>query len=166
MEYPLEYNFPPFFTIQPNLVTREKQLQIWENFILNFFKEKRLFYMDEKCEIFKNEKISRRLDQAAIKTVMNHLIKSGKAKQLTEMKTLIFWRSLEEWSNLVESWAKATGRSVETVWSMTNGREAKDTEFHGIPHELMMNILDNLAKSGKVVVINNTNEKEVGVKFL
>ena len=34
--YPEFYNFPPFFTIQPVLATREKQLALWRELILNY----------------------------------------------------------------------------------------------------------------------------------
>jgi hypothetical protein len=30
------YNFPPFFTIQPVLITREKQLEQWRDLILKY----------------------------------------------------------------------------------------------------------------------------------
>mmetsp|Transcript_96384 Transcript_96384/g.221018 ORF Transcript_96384/g.221018 Transcript_96384/m.221018 type:complete len:94 (+) Transcript_96384:77-358(+) len=35
-EAPDFYHFPPFFTIQPNLATREKQLKLWKQFILGW----------------------------------------------------------------------------------------------------------------------------------
>ena len=38
MEFPWEYSFPPFFTVQPNAKTREEQLKTWKKLVLDYQK--------------------------------------------------------------------------------------------------------------------------------
>ena len=36
MEWPWQYSFPPFFTLQPHAPTREKQLEEWKHLVLSY----------------------------------------------------------------------------------------------------------------------------------
>jgi hypothetical protein len=36
MEWPWQYSFPPFFTLQPHAPTREKQLEAWKHLVLSY----------------------------------------------------------------------------------------------------------------------------------
>ena len=51
MEWPWQYNFPPFFTLQPNEDTKNKQIDAWCDLILKYGREKRIFQLDlvEAC---------------------------------------------------------------------------------------------------------------------
>ena len=75
-QYPEFYSFPPFFTIQPVLETREKQMGLWRELILSYhtsLKIKTLVVHD--CPLWKNKSISRELDRDAIKSVMDDFVK-------------------------------------------------------------------------------------------
>ena len=37
-QWPWQYSFPPFFSIQPNLDTRGKQIDAWKNLVLSYYK--------------------------------------------------------------------------------------------------------------------------------
>ena len=61
-EWPWQYSFPPFFTIQPNLDTREKQLEAWCNLVLAYCKYTKEYVLDVKIVVnsplFSNQTIN------------------------------------------------------------------------------------------------------------
>lgn len=75
-KFPEFYSFPPFFTIQPNLTTREKQLGLWRELILGYhtnLKIKSLIVHD--CPLWKNTVIGRELSHEDVKKVMIDFVK-------------------------------------------------------------------------------------------
>jgi len=69
--YPPFYSFAPFFTIQPNVTTRSKQLELWANIICSYCEDKRLFALDisdaSKSELWRNNDIDRKLNSDGLK---------------------------------------------------------------------------------------------------
>ena len=45
-QWPWQYKFPPFFTIQPNRDTRHKQLDAWCDLVLKYHKMKKSYVFD------------------------------------------------------------------------------------------------------------------------
>lgn len=45
-QWPWQYDFPPFFTLQPNSDTRAKQLEAWVELVLAYFKATRSYLLD------------------------------------------------------------------------------------------------------------------------
>lgn len=64
-EWPWQYAFPPFFTIQPNVDTRHKQLEAWCSLVLNYYKAMRLYVFDineaYESPLFNNKAINSKL---------------------------------------------------------------------------------------------------------
>ena len=62
-QWPWQYDFKPFFTIQPNLDTRAKQLEAWCELVLLYHRHTRSYVMDvseaQSSELFCNSKINR-----------------------------------------------------------------------------------------------------------
>ena len=62
-QWPWQYSFPPFFTLQPNSDTRAKQLEAWCDLVLAYFKSTRSYMLDvneaSSSPLFYNEEISR-----------------------------------------------------------------------------------------------------------
>lgn len=81
--WPWQYNFPPFFTLQPNTETRRKQLEAWCQFILSYCQEHKqtnldtVALMDPKCELFNNRKIHRQANPEMINIILDELHKRG-----------------------------------------------------------------------------------------
>lgn len=46
MQWPWQYSFPPFFTIQPNSDTRQKQLEAWCELVLDYYKSQKSYILD------------------------------------------------------------------------------------------------------------------------
>ena len=69
------YFFPPFFTLQPVISTRNHQLRLWRDMIVQyhtFHKQKILVVHD--CPLFINKTIDRQLNDEAIQVIMDDLI--------------------------------------------------------------------------------------------
>lgn len=74
-QYPEFYSFPPFFTIQPVLATREKQLGLWRALILKYYTvHKMKTLVVHECPLWKNVSIERELDSHAISAVMKDFV--------------------------------------------------------------------------------------------
>ena len=65
-QWPWQYEFPPFFTIQPNSDTRAKQLDAWCDLVLGYHRSSKSHVLDVNealsSPLFYNENINRILD--------------------------------------------------------------------------------------------------------
>lgn len=72
----------PFFRIQPNLSSREKQLEAWARLIIDYCQFHNIHSLDlnevAKSEVFNNTRINRSLNEAGIRTVFDYLEEKGK----------------------------------------------------------------------------------------
>jgi ESCRT-II complex subunit VPS25 len=76
--YPEFWSFKPFFTLQPVATTREKQLNSWKSFILQYCAHARVARFDpNNFPLFRNDAIDRSLSPQAKGAVVNSLIRSG-----------------------------------------------------------------------------------------
>uniref|UniRef100_A0A8C2A8U1 Vacuolar protein-sorting-associated protein 25 n=1 Tax=Cyprinus carpio TaxID=7962 RepID=A0A8C2A8U1_CYPCA len=136
-EWPWQYNFPPFFTLQPNVDTRQKQLAAWCSLVLSYCRHQKLYTLDvleaQESPVFNNKKIERKLSVEAIQVVFEELRKKGNLEWLDKNKSrcLIMWRRPEEWGKLIYQWVSKNGmvNSVFTLYELANG---DDTEKEGI----------------------------------
>jgi ESCRT-II complex subunit VPS25 len=72
------WSFKPFFTLQPVLETREKQLNCWTSLILGYCSFNQLNRIDPASfPLFKNSLLERQLSQDGIQAVIHRLIASG-----------------------------------------------------------------------------------------
>ncbi len=78
LQFPEFYSFPPFFTIQPVLATKEKQLALWRDLIVRYHMQYKLKNLVvHECPLWKNEDIGRSLDKEAMTTIMDDLVLQG-----------------------------------------------------------------------------------------
>lgn len=179
--FPNYYDLPPFFTIQPVEETQRKQLVMWSDLIRDYSKFNRIFYLDVRnavdTDLFNNKKIQRKLGLDAVVKVLDSMVASGQAewvssgdqknKAPSKERALILWKSFSEWADVVWTWVRNVGatNSVFTVMDLIDGDDSKGEEFHGIPFEVMMNVLALLEKKGRCQVFTGSNSDEHGVKF-
>ena len=61
---------PPFYTLQPNLDSRKKQLEAWRSIVLDYCQKRGLTSLDlreaSNSELFNNPAIQRRLSDEAL----------------------------------------------------------------------------------------------------
>uniref|UniRef100_A0A8C7DKF4 Vacuolar protein-sorting-associated protein 25 n=1 Tax=Oncorhynchus kisutch TaxID=8019 RepID=A0A8C7DKF4_ONCKI len=135
-EWPWQYNFPPFFTLQPNVDTRQKQLAAWCSLALSYCRHHKLYTLDimeaQESPVFNHKNIDRKLSMEAILIVFEELRKKGNLEWLDKNKTrcLVMWRRPEEWGKLIYQWVSQNGmvNTVFTLYELING---DDTEREG-----------------------------------
>nr|GEZ74208.1 vacuolar protein sorting-associated protein 25 [Tanacetum cinerariifolium] len=58
-KFPHFYNYPPYFTLQPVRETREKQIQLWKELILDYCRTQKIFVigLEQDFPLFSNPAI-------------------------------------------------------------------------------------------------------------
>ncbi|XP_071482964.1 vacuolar protein-sorting-associated protein 25-like isoform X1 [Diadema antillarum] len=170
-EWPWQYEFPPFFTLQPNLEVRKKQIQAWCDLLLAYHKHHRIYTLDVKeaasSPLFSNAKLNRKLSAEGIQAVLEDLRVKGNIEWTDKGRTrcLVMWRTPEEWGNLIYRWASNNGmtNTVCTLYELTSGEDTAKEEFYGLEDWLLKRALKCLERQRKAEMIAfDTNE---GVKF-
>ncbi|KAF4657480.1 Vacuolar protein-sorting-associated protein 25 [Perkinsus olseni] len=151
--------FPPFYTLQPNLTVRKRQISLWRDRVLKTCREKKRSFLDIALqsaalvqEVFGNPEIHRQLNLDGIRAVLNDLVSTdnGRWCDAAQTRFLVLWHTPAEWAQIIYDWATNTGKlgSVETVFSLHSGEDSQGAEFHGIPPEVIMLGLENLELAG------------------
>lgn len=169
---PWEYNFPPFFTIQPNADTRNAQLQAWRSFVLAYCTSQKIYSMQVADALthplFQNKQLGRGLTDEGLNTVLADLQKHGHLEWTDKRRTkfLIHWKTVNQWAKMIYEHATDCGLtgSVCTFYELTQADEVRDKEFHGLDDSVLRKALQVLEQEGKAVLINF--EGSDGVKFL
>lgn len=170
-EWPWQYQFPPFFTLQPNSDTRTKQFEAWKALILDYHKVNKIYLLDiteaQASPLFSNKSIERKLNLETITLILDELQKQGNVEWLDKQKQrcYVFWRTPEEWSKMIYKWAEdnALINTVCTLFEITSGDDAADQEFFGLDHGVLKKALSALEKEGRAELI--LDEGNEGVKF-
>ncbi|KAJ8321029.1 hypothetical protein KUTeg_002616 [Tegillarca granosa] len=170
--WPWQYQFPPFFTIQPNSDTRKKQLEAWCALVLSYLKQKKSHSVDvteiQNSPLFNNKEINRKLPPDGVYAVFEELQKKGHLEwkdQKTRKQCLIMWRTPEEWGKMIYDWitSKSMTNTVCTLYELSNGDDSEGQEFHGLEKWLLLRALQTLEQQGKAEIINFDGNE--GVKF-
>ncbi|XP_038071505.1 vacuolar protein-sorting-associated protein 25-like [Patiria miniata] len=170
-QWPWQYEFPPFFTLQPNLETKKKQVAAWCDLVLAYHKHHKIFNLDVKesqsSPLFNNTKIDRKLSTDAIYSILEELRVKGNIEwtDKTRAQCLVMWRTPEEWGNLIYRWASGCGmtNTVCTLYELAHGDDTKREEFFGLDDWLLKRALRTLEKQRKAEIMSfGTSE---GVKF-
>ncbi|XP_013188511.2 vacuolar protein-sorting-associated protein 25 isoform X2 [Amyelois transitella] len=171
ISWPWQYNFPPFFTIQPHTETRTKQLEAWQQLIAEYSQATKQSTIDiresQNCPLFNNTKINRKLSQEAILTILEYMSKTGRAAAVDKSKNVweIYWHSLDEWGNMIYNWASSNGlnNAVCTIFELREGENTVDEEFHGLDMNVLIKALKSLQTKGKCELMEFDDNQ--GVKF-
>ncbi|CAG8083712.1 unnamed protein product [Penicillium olsonii] len=183
--FPPTYNFPPFFTPQPNTSTRHAQLEKWSSLIQSWCRHHRQYRLSliEAVEspLFYNTALRKRLDLREARAVVDWMTKSeeeggggrraewinetGSSGQGGKSIAWIWWKRPEEWADVLVEWVEGTGQrgSVLTVYELIQGDVTMSQEFHGMDTDVMLRSLNVLVKRGKAQIFGA--EGQEGVKF-
>eukprot|EP00027_Filamoeba_sp_ATCC50430_P006887 CAMPEP_0168562398 /NCGR_PEP_ID=MMETSP0413-20121227/12100_1 /TAXON_ID=136452 /ORGANISM="Filamoeba nolandi, Strain NC-AS-23-1" /LENGTH=178 /DNA_ID=CAMNT_0008593819 /DNA_START=13 /DNA_END=546 /DNA_ORIENTATION=+ len=167
--WPAFYDMPPLYTVQPVLNTRQKQLQMWGELVLDYsrFHKKYEFDINElatnaKTSFFINSKINRKLSLEGIRLVFEELVSQGNGEWQDKDKNriTIYWRSPQEWGNLIYNWVADMGKlnTVLTVFEIQQGEDSEGQEFHGLETKVLLKALKALEKQNKAQVFTGTSE--------
>jgi ESCRT-II complex subunit VPS25 len=178
-----QYDFPPFFTLQPNEKTRFKQLDSWCDLVLSYCKQNRIFELDiyeaQNTDLFSNKKIDRKLTIEFIQIIVDELKKLRKAEWLDSVpdakqkhqqtrprKCLVLWHTVDEWAKLIYDYVcKASlQNTVCTFYELIESDDVRHEEFYKISVGLLKKalFLIQLQHKAEIFIIGDGSE---GVKF-
>lgn len=170
--FPTFTTFPPFYTLQPNLTTRARQLTLWSNLILSYFahaRSYRLSLSSPPADLFANQSIHRALSEPDIRAVLDYMSLPANGARIEwidgRSACWVFWRTLAEWADLIYGWVDETGQkgSVLTVYELREGEAVGSKEWVGMEEEMLRKVLGVLVKKGKAQVFGL--DESAGVKF-
>ena len=182
MEWPWQYNFPPFFTLQPNEDTKNKQIEAWCDLILSYCKQKRIYQIDlaeaQNTDLFNNKTIDRKCSIELLTIIFDELTKRGRAQSLhksspkkqvltNDQKYLILWNTLEDWSRIIYEHVdkNALQGTVCTFYELTEAKEMKNKEFFKIDLLVFRKGLEVLEKQNKAEIFQLDGDSEYGKFF-
>ncbi|XP_076810130.1 vacuolar protein-sorting-associated protein 25-like [Clavelina lepadiformis] len=167
-EWPWQYEFPPFFTLQCNADTKAKQIETWCELLLAYCRHHKLFRLQINdmliSPLFYNQKINRKFSAENVLEILDVLKKKGNVEWDDKNKTscVVLWRTVTQWSDIIYTWAAKAGyiNTVCTLHEITQGINTTQEEFHGLEDWLLLRTLRLLESKGKAELIG-----EEGVKF-
>ncbi|KAL4787244.1 ESCRT-II complex subunit-domain-containing protein [Aspergillus varians] len=173
------YNFPAFFSLQPNANTRAVQFQLWSQLIQSWCRHHRVYKISLveaiKSPLFWNTKLGKGLNLSNARIVLDWMCKGDEeggggrraewADGPSKSMAWIWWRRPEEWAGAIGDWVENTGQKnvVLTVYELLEGEATASQEWHEMDAEVMMRSLNVLVKQGKAQVFGS--EGQEGVKF-
>jgi ESCRT-II complex subunit VPS25 len=165
------YSFPPFFTLQTVFETREKQLKLWRELVIDYCMVTNSYsVVHSQFPYFRNAAIDRQLDRKGIEAVVESLIKAGNAEWEDGLRTSlrIMWKSPNVLAAEIYAWASTAEilGTVFTIYELHSGEDNQDSGFHGTDPVLIRRAVELLQAANKCVVIAGASREEDGVKFL
>jgi ESCRT-II complex subunit VPS25 len=171
LQFPEFYSFPPFFTVQPVLETREKQMALWRELILTYHASRKIkTLVVHDCPLWSNGEIGRSLSQDDVEQIMADFCKHGHGEwqdPATKTRCRILWRRPEQLASDIYDWADANGfvGSVCTLYELHSGEDVNGMSFQGADEELLRRALEILQSQGKCAIFQGDTSSEDGIKF-
>lgn len=167
MEWPWQYSFPPFFTLQPHRDTRTKQLEAWRHLVLNYCLVNSVTSLDlssaSDLPLFNNTTISRRLSVESIQEVLEDLATRGNFEWSDKSKRrgLVFWRSPQQLGQEIHQWVSQTGQLGTVMTTLEILEEGDNNSWRGVSQEVLVKALRALECDNKCEIFDGDD----GVKF-
>lgn len=176
---PTYTSFPPFYTLQPNLTTRARQLELWSSLITSSCRQHNIFRISlssPPADLFANNDINRSLRPADIKTVLDHMNKPENGGQVEWIpptskseqsnSCYVWWRTAGDWADLLYAWVEETGQkgTVLTLYELREGDAVRVKEWKLMDEGMLRKVLNVIVKRGKAQVFGQEAGGE-GVKF-
>jgi ESCRT-II complex subunit VPS25 len=165
-------DFPPLYTLQKVLSTRDKQLQLWRQVVMSSLDSGSTAILDiTTFEAFSNEAIARSLSLESRRIVGDFVIESGFGEwEDPTTKTLlrVYTKTPEAWSAIVYTWAQScglVGQEISTFYEIHSGEGAEGTELEGIHPDVLHKALKVLESQGRAFLYPGSSLDEMGVKF-
>nr|XP_043606921.1 vacuolar protein sorting-associated protein 25 [Erigeron canadensis]XP_043606931.1 vacuolar protein sorting-associated protein 25 [Erigeron canadensis] len=170
-KFPQFYHYPPYFTLQPVRETREKQIQLWKELILDYCRSHKIFVigLEQDFPLFTNPAIQRSLNYEAREAFLSAIVLDGRAEWMDKnhRQCLILWHRIKDWADIILNFVKENGLedSVMTVEEIRTGIESRGTDIHGMDRTVLMRALKLLENKGKLAIFKGTSADDEGVKF-
>lgn len=176
--FPTYTTFPPFYTLQPNLTTRARQLELWSSLITSYCAHLCVFRLSPSNpppHLFSNAMAKRSLNTTSIRAVLDYMSKPENgsriewipptAKGQQSDSCYVWWRSAGEWADLIYGWVEETGQkgSVLTIYELRESDAVKGKEWREMDEGMLRKVLGVVVKRGKAQVFGQAEGE--GVKF-
>lgn len=105
--------YPPFFSLQPTLLTRHAQLKTWSRLIQSYCRHQRIFKLvlatALDTPLFHNAALRKRMSLAHVKEVVQFMAgeEGGRRAEWIGgdwVSCWVFWRRPEEWAEVLAGW--------------------------------------------------------------
>ncbi|KAL4859553.1 Vacuolar protein sorting-associated protein 25 [Chlorella vulgaris] len=171
--FPIFYNFPPMYTLQPVKESQQKQRLLWKDLILRYCKHHRIHVVfaaeADDFPLFHNKAINRRLSREVKVLLLDDLVRQGSAVWLDkgQRSALVMWRSIKEWADVIYAWARGCGfeDTVVTVEELQTGVFVAGTEMEGLHREVLVRAVKLLEQQGKAKLFKGEAGDDEGIKF-
>lgn len=189
------YNFPPFFTKQPNKTTFEAQLRNWCQIVVDYCRHHRIWVLDLKgvavahdetiprpqIELFTNPKIDRHLKSEFVEEIFEHMVARNMAawyntdvlnnyQKKSDLRDaiVVYWRTPGEWAQKILEFVEQSGNSgaILTMYELQHGDIVEGQEFKGIHSFVLHQALQVLVKQHRAQVMKDDNGAVAGVKIV
>ena len=166
--------YPPMYTLQPVVQTREKQLEAWRKLVTEWAENNDIWSIDAaKIPLWGNRSINRQLSEEGIKCVVEHLIEMGNAMWVEKLpaKTSdsisgrilrIMWRTPSDVASDLTDFARKNGMSggIYTLYELQGAFGIKDPW-------VLREAVNCLEERGLAARMEGSklSEKKDGVKF-
>ncbi|GKA98960.1 vacuolar protein sorting-associated protein 25 [Tanacetum coccineum] len=158
--------------LQPVRETREKQIQLWKELILDYCRTQKIFVigLEQDFPLFSNPAIERSLNHEAREAFLSALVSDGRAEWMDKNRRqcLILWHRIKDWADLILNFVKENGLedSVMTVDEIRTGIESRGTDIHGMDRTVLLRALKLLENKGKLAIFKGTSADDEGVNYL
>ena len=173
-KFPPIYSFPPFWTVQPAMVSCRSQSQMWSELILSWCKFNKMSELDVekalKTPLFKNSAINRSLSLKDAQFFIDQLVKSQNAEWTDDKhkKCKIILRKPAQWGTILHQWAHKNSSEgvVFTFFELREGEDTQGEPFHNMDPDQMTEAVKYLVSKKQAVYFEGPSFDECGVKFL
>uniref|UniRef100_A0A0R3RI65 Vacuolar protein-sorting-associated protein 25 n=1 Tax=Elaeophora elaphi TaxID=1147741 RepID=A0A0R3RI65_9BILA len=162
-KWPWQYEFPPFFTLQTTLITREKQLEAWSRLVVDYCQFHKIYTVDladiSNSELFVNNTLNRKLPLDGVRVVFDYLEHKRHIDWLDKNKSRchIYWRRPEEWAILIYEWAVSNSllNIPCTLYEITQGDDVAQESFYGLDKDVLLKSLAVLVEQRRAQLLNS-----------
>lgn len=157
-------------------VTPEHQRQLdswcadWSNFIMDYARINilHIIHIEEESAKypFNNKVIDKRLDRKQMKTIGDYIVAQelGVWWDRKKIRLRLYWRTLDEWADIIYEWAIKTGRiatsdRVMTIYDITQ----TDQPWSTIPRDDLVRIFEIMKEKG---YIEWADKKKKAIAFI
>lgn len=177
-DFPHYSTFPPFYSIQPNLITQSRQLLLWSDLITSYCAHHRIFKLSLSslpAELFSDTGSRRSLNQNDVRKVLDWMTKpenGGRAEWVTttgknESSNVcyIYWRTPAEWADMIYAWVDETGQkgTILTLYELRESDAVQNKDWRDLGEDLLRKVINVLVKRNKAQIFGQ--EETAGVKF-
>lgn len=176
--FPSYSSYPPLYTLQPNLTTRARQLELWSDLIISYCAHHCIFKLSISSlpsDLFHNANLRRSLKPSDIRTVLDFMSKPDNGSRIEWIppstrseqanSCFVLWKTLGEWADAIYTWVDETGQkgAVLTIYEIREGDAVRHKQWRDIDETLLRKILNVLVKRGKAQIFGQ--EENAGIKF-